>query len=88
MQAWKVVLDEDAFHFFLSRRAQERKRLLTVFAQLRNDPYQKTSYTAKDSTGRDLSISVVQPFLITFWLDAAVTEIRIVNIQKVILAHL
>ena len=88
MRAWKVVLDEDAFHYYLGRRAQERHRLLTVFGQLRNDPYQKSSYTAKDSTGRDLSVSVAQPFLITFWLDAAVFEIRIVNIQKVNLATL
>jgi hypothetical protein len=87
MQPWKVVLDEDAFHFFLARRGNERGRLITIFNQLRNDPYQKTSYTAKDATGRDLGVLAAQPFLITFWLDAAVTEIRIVNIQKVNLAN-
>ena len=83
MQPWKVVLDEDAFHFFLGRRPQERHRLLKIFNQLRNDPYQKSSYSAKDPTGRDLSVSVAEPFLITFWLDAAVSEVRIVNVQKV-----
>jgi hypothetical protein len=83
MQPWKVVIDENAFHYFVGTKAEARRRLLQIFDQLRNDPYQKSTYTAKDTTGRDLSVVATPPYLITFWLDAAVTEVRIVDIQKV-----
>ena len=37
----------------------------------------------KDSTGQTLPIMAVRPFLITYWLDAYVSEIRVINIQSV-----
>ena len=83
MEPWKIVLDEDAFHFFAASRASERRRLLVTFEELRNNPYRKSDYTSKDITGRDLTAWPKMPFLVTYWLDAFVSEVRIVNIQKI-----
>jgi hypothetical protein len=83
MEAWKLVLDEDAFHFFSSAKADQRRRLLSAFEELRANPRRQADYETKDSTDRVLNVWARQPFLITYWLDAFVSEIRIVNIQKV-----
>ena len=83
MQAWKLVLDEAAFQYFVSSRAAERRRLLAAFERLRADPQQRADYNVHDSTGRTLNVWAEWPFLITYWLDSFVSEIRIVNLQRV-----
>ena len=79
---WKLVFDEAAFQFFVSVPAGERRRLLSAFQRLQNDPNRHSDYHTKDSTGRSLAVWATRPFLITYWLDAFVSEVRVVNIQK------
>jgi hypothetical protein len=83
MASWKLVIDEAAFQFFVSTRAGERRNLLAAFEQLRADPNRPPDYHTKDATDRALSVWGNRPFLITYWLDALVSEIRIVDIQRV-----
>jgi hypothetical protein len=83
MEAWKLVLDETAFQHFLSSRATARRRLLSAFEELRANPQRRPDYQANDATGRTLSVWASRPFLITYWLDSFVLEIRIVDIQLV-----
>ena len=84
MNDWKLVLDEAAFQFFISSRAVDRRRLLSAFTALRDNPNRERHYSCKDATGHDLSVWAYPPFLITYWLDAFVSEVRIVDIQKVL----
>ncbi len=83
MAAWTYVLDEAAFHFFLSCSASQRRKLSVAFERLRADPHREADYFCQDSTGRTLSVGSFCPFLVTYWLDEFVTEIRIVNIQRI-----
>ena len=83
MQPWKLVLDEDAFHFFASSRMGERRKLLSAFEELRADPNRQADYYIKDTTARTLNVWAKRPFLITYWLDPFVTAIRIVDIQAI-----
>jgi len=80
---WKLVLDEAAFQYFVSIPPGERRKLLLAFDQLRTDPNRHPDYLSKDSTGRALNVFASRPFLITYWLDAFVSEVRVVNIQKI-----
>ena len=81
--AWRLVLDEDAFQFVLTRRARERQVLFKALESLRADPYQPPDFELADRTGRTLSVRRARPFLLTYWLDASITEIRIVNVELV-----
>ena len=83
MEPWKLVLDEAAFQCFVSSRAAERRKLLSAFEELRADPQRQPDYHANDATGRTLNVWANRPFLTTYWLDSFVSEIRIVNIQRV-----
>ena len=83
MGPWKLVLDEAAFHCFVSSRAVERRKLLAAFEELRADPQRHADYRTSDATGRKLDVWAKRPFLITYWLDSFVSEVRIVNIQRI-----
>jgi hypothetical protein len=81
MATWTYVSDESAFHFFISRSATERRKLAAAFEQLRSNPSRDADYFCNDATGCTLNVCGFHPFLVTFWLDEFVSEIRIVNIQ-------
>lgn len=83
MESWKLVLDEQAFQRLLSGPAVDRRRLLAIFEDLRKNPHLQPDYYTKDSTGRPLSVLTARPFLVTYWLDSFVSEIRIVNAQRI-----
>ena len=83
MSSWNYVLDEAVFHFFISRPASERRRLMAAFEELRAEPNRDGDYTIKDAAGRSLTVLAFRPFLITYWLDAFVSEIRIVDVQRI-----
>jgi hypothetical protein len=80
---WKLVIDEAPFEFFVSRRASERRFLLKAFERLKSEPYQTADYFAKDDSDRPLSLKGFQPFLITYWLDQAVKEVRVLDIKRI-----
>ncbi|PWU11041.1 MAG: hypothetical protein C5B50_24095 [Verrucomicrobia bacterium] len=83
MQAWKLVLDEAAFQFFVASRSAQRRRLLSALDDLRSNPQREADYLTKDSTDRTLNVVAVRPFLITYWLDAFGLEVRIVDIEEI-----
>jgi hypothetical protein len=83
MESWKLVLDQAAFQSFTALRTADRRKALEAFEQLRCNPQCKPEFTTTDSTGRTLSMVTRKPFLVTYWLDAFVSEIRIVNLQRV-----
>ena len=80
---WQLVLDEVPFRFFLGRRLTERRALLAALDSLKNDPYQTSDFHIEDNTGRKLSIRAFRPFLVTYWLDASVNEVRVADIENV-----
>lgn len=80
---WRLVFDEDAFQFVLTRRLRERLLLFKTLDSLRTDPYQVGDFELADSTGRELFVRRARPFLVTYWLDALVKEVRVVNIELV-----
>lgn len=82
-EQWQLVFDEVPFRMFLARRLPERRVLLTAFDSLKADPYQRPDFDMEDISGRQLSIRAFRPFLITYWLDASVKEVRVVDIERV-----
>jgi hypothetical protein len=46
-------------------------------------PLQKGDFEARDETNRPIQIKVAGPFLISFWPDHSVREIRIIKIERI-----
>ncbi len=68
---------------FYSAKKRERKALLDYFEQLARSPFTETDWVVTDETGRKNYRAAVGRFLVTFWTDHAVREVRIVKLERV-----
>ena len=79
----KLVLEEEVVRFVLSITAARRRHLLSQLEHLRNNHHEAPDFREQDRSGRWLSVRVLRPFLITYWSDGPVDELRIVDVEFV-----
>lgn len=80
----KIVLDEDVLHFILSLKAVERRKVLRLIQEIQREWWTtEADYRITDATGRHLSVKASRPYLITFWHDGPVDELRVVDLKRV-----
>jgi len=82
-EAWKLVLDEEALQLLLSCRLADRRKLLASLERLKRNPHQSGDFAEHDDTGRPLEVKVFGNFLITYWRDQLVQELRVVEIERI-----
>ena len=80
---YDVVMPISKTATFYAAKKRERKALLDYFEQLARNPFTETEWIVKDATGRPNYRVAVRRFLVTFWSDHAVREVRIVKIERV-----
>lgn len=80
---YKFVLQSDAFRLVMNRRAAERDRLDDFFISLAADPYRKGDFQEVDADGRKVEVVSQGKFLVTYWADHAVKEVRITRIESI-----
>jgi hypothetical protein len=78
-----LVLNEGAVRFALALGVQQRQKLVKALEALVSYPQAEADFHEVDLTGRKFSVVAVRPFLVTYWWDGAVDELRIVDIQRV-----
>jgi hypothetical protein len=61
--------------------ARSCSRHLTL--KIASDPMQKGNFEEKDSSGRPIQIKVAGLFLISYWPDPFVKELRIVRLERI-----
>jgi hypothetical protein len=74
------VVDDSVMAFFNERSKREREELLRIFKSLADDPYQRGDWRQKAKSGRDLQVKRFGKWLLTFWLDSPVLEVKIVDV--------
>ncbi len=80
----KFVVDDAALQFFTERTKREREELLGIFAALANSPYQKGDWRQRTRAGRELEVKRFRRWLVRYWLDEPVLEVRIVDVEKLL----
>jgi len=80
---YKLVLDEQALSTLLACRSAERLNLLQSLQSLKRDPLQKGDYIERDDTGHDIQVKVFGHYLLSYWLDGPVSELRVVDIERI-----
>ena len=78
------VVDDSVLELFTGRSKREREELLRIFKSLANSPYQTGEWRQKTKSGRELQVKRFGKWLVTFWLDAPVLELRIVDVEKIV----
>lgn len=80
---WQFILNQTSVESLLGCKARHREALIRALEALAANPYQRGDWVAKVSTGRPVQITQVDGFLITFWVDSFVREIRIINLERI-----
>jgi hypothetical protein len=78
----RFVADNAVVEFFAGRTKREREDLLRVFAGLAASPYQKGEWQQRTSSGRELQVKRFGRWLVRYWLDDSVLELRLVDVEK------
>jgi hypothetical protein len=78
------VVDDSVLELFTERSKREREELLRIFRSLADSPYQTGEWRQKTKSGRELQVKRFGKWLVTFWLDAPVLELRIVDVKKIV----
>jgi hypothetical protein len=63
------------------RRGLQRRKIMDFIYGLRDAPNTQGDFTDRDSSLRERQIKVIGDYAITFWLDAPVKVIMVVDIR-------
>ena len=78
------VVDDTVMGFFIERSKREREDLLKIFRTLADSPYQTGEWRQRTKSGRELQVKRFGKWLVSFWLDDPVLEVRIVDVKKIV----
>ena len=81
---YSFVVDASVLDMFASCSKRERDSLLRAFAVLAFEPFQLGDFSQLTAAGRELQVKRFGKWLISFWADHAVKELRIVDLRSVI----
>jgi hypothetical protein len=79
---YRYVLDGTVAEEVLTAPARQREQFIKVFRHLADDPFQRGESFFRDSSGREIQKKLFGQWLISFWPDHAVQEMRVVGIQR------
>ncbi len=80
---YRFVLEEEALHTLLDQRSTARRLLIKHFEALSDDPYRRGNFRETDADGRTVEIALEGRFLIAYWTDHAVKQVRITRLEVV-----
>ena len=78
------VVDDSVMALFSERSKREREELLRIFRTLADSPNLAGDWRQKTKSGRELQVKRFGKWLVSFWLDAPVLEVRIVDLKKIL----
>jgi hypothetical protein len=70
--------------FFAARSRSERDELLRIWRELANSPSQKSEWVQRTTSGRELKVRRSSRWIVRYWVDAPVLEVKIVDVEKVV----
>ena len=80
--AWKLSVDEEAFHFLLGAKARNRLVLLDGLERLVREPHQPCDFVERSPNQRDYSVKVIGQFAVTYWIEPK-KIVRVVQILRI-----
>ena len=82
-KSYNLVYSETTADFLLRLSKRRLSPLLYDLRKLAENPNVRSDYCVQDSQGRDVEHLLVGDFVVSYWPDHAVSEIRVVEITDV-----
>lgn len=76
-----VVFAEPAADFILALSPRRRRKARVLAGRLAFDPFVRSDYSLADDGGRMIEHLLIEEFVFAYWVDHAVREVRIVDIE-------
>ena len=81
MEPYDFALDAEAIHAFTSESGREREKFLQIFDGLARRPFEPGDYSESGLTGREYQLKLQDDLIVTWWVDHAAKEVRIVRLE-------
>lgn len=80
---YEVVFASPALEFFVNLTKRGQRKVLDRARELAADPFLVPDFVSQDSTDRDISHFMVDGFLFDYWVDHAVKQVIVTDIDFV-----
>jgi hypothetical protein len=80
---YEVVFAAAALEFFVGLPKRGQRKVLDRVHELAADPFLLPDFHSQDSTGRDISHFMVDGFVFDFWVDHAVKQVIVTDVDFV-----
>lgn len=80
---YRLVIENEAFQYFLNRRVTDRRMLNAWFDELARQPFTNGHFREMDNAGRPREVAIKGKYAVTFWADHAAKELRIVRVETI-----
>ncbi len=72
---------EGAADFLVQLPKRRQRAIVTLARQLAEHPFVRSDYRLQDEAGREIEHLMIEDFVFAYWLDHAVREVRITDIE-------
>jgi hypothetical protein len=80
-RAYRPVFSAEAAEVLIGLSQRRQPKLLGLVQRLAEHPHVRPDYSIPDESGRSIDHLLVEDFVLSYWLDHAVKELRIVEID-------
>jgi len=79
--SYDPVFSEGAAEFLLRLPKRRQRQVVSLARQLAVHPHVRSDYSLPDEAGRQIEHLMIDDYVFAYWLDHAVKELRIVDIE-------
>lgn len=83
MDAYELVLSEAAAMTLATVSRPAQRKLAVILDEVKSAPFRPGDLQERDAQGRVNEVLVVGDWLVTYWPDHAVRELRVVRLERV-----
>ena len=78
---YEPVFAEGAAEFLLQLPRRRQRKVVALARQLATHPHVRSDYSLLDEAGRAIEHLMIEDYVFAYWVDHAVREIRITDID-------
>ena len=79
---FRVVYEEEASEYIIAQGKRKRRKLADICYAIAAHPFDEPDYVLPDAEGRPISHVETEGYVVSYWVDAPVKRIVVVEIES------